>query len=294
MLKVWDIAAATVQISTNNPKLSAVGSNKFISSVNTVAFSPDGKTFLSGSLVGTALFDASTGQVIRFYNTTGSSRVLAFSPNGQAFAVASADQQLSPSFIGNVQIIDVASGNALVTIGQQIGGTTGLAFSPDGLSLATANMQNITLWDVSTGNKIRQFDIHNYVKDQEYATVLAFSPDRLTLVSGGGENQPWHGILKTWKVADASLINTAELAEPVQTITFNHAGNKIAVGSFGKNVYLYDAANLNLHTTYQAATQSQTANSGHLGTINSVAFSADDKTLFSGSRDQSIKQWSVQ
>ena len=293
LIKAWDISTGNVVFTTNNPQLSAIGSTKFTSPVSAVAYSPDSQTFIAGSHPGTALFDANTGKLIKlFIKSTPFSRSLAFSPNGKTFAVGSADQQLAPTHVGSIQIIQVETGNVLITIPQK-GNVTSVAFSPDGLSIATINQQEITLWDAATGQKIRNFDIHNYVKDQEYARAVAFSPDGKTLVTGGGENTPWHGIVKTWKVSDATLINTAQLSQPVETVTFNHAGDKIAVGTFGTDVYVYDATNLKLQTTYSGNKDSN-ATSGHTGTIHAVAFSLDDKTLFSGSQDQSIKLWQVQ
>jgi WD40 repeat protein len=292
LVKVWDIATGNVAFTTNNPQLSAIGSNKFTSPVSAVAYSPDGQSFLSGSYAGTALFNANTGKLIKLFNSTSFSHALAFSPNGKTFAVGSAGRQLPPNFVGNIQIIDIDTGAALVTIPQK-GNVTSIAYSPDGLNFATVNNQEITLWDATTGNKIRYFDIHNYIKDQEYATAVAFSPDGQTLVTGGGENEPWHGILRTWKVADATLINNIKVTQPVQTVAFNHAGNKIAVGEFGSSVTVYDATNLKLQTTFDG-NLNPNATSGHTGTIHSVVWSQDDKILFSGSRDQSIKLWSVQ
>jgi WD40 repeat protein len=292
LVKVWDIATGNVAFTTNNPQLTAIGSAKFTSPVSTVAYSPDGQSFLSGSYAGTALFDANTGKLIKLFNSTSNSHALAFSPNGKTFVVGSAGIQFPPNFVGNIQIINIDTGAVLITIPQK-GNVTSVAYSPDGLSFATVNNQEITLWDTATGNKIRYFDIHNYIKDQEYATAVAFSPDGQTLVTGGGENEPWHGVLRTWKVADATLINSIKVAQPVQTVAFNHAGNKIAVGEFGSSVTVYDANNLKLQTTFDG-NSNPNATSGHTGTINAVTWSQDDKTLFSGSQDQSIKLWGVQ
>ena len=293
LIKAWDISTGNVVYTTNNPQLSAIGSTKFTSPVSAVAYSPNGQTFLAGSYPGTALFDANTGKLIKlFIKSTSFSHTLAFSPDGKTFVVGSADKQLAPTHIGSIQIIEVETGNVLITIPQK-GNVTSVAYSPDGLSIATINGQEITLWDAATGQKIRYFDIHNYVKDQEYASAVAFSPDGKVLVTGGGENTPWHGILKTWKVSDATLINTTELSQPVETVMFNHAGNKIAVGTFGKDLYVYDATNLQLQTTY-SGNQNPNATGGHTGAIHAVAFSLDDKTLFSGSQDQAIKLWQVQ
>jgi WD40 repeat protein len=292
LVKVWDIATGNVAFTTNNPQLTAIGSAKFTSPVSMVAYSPDGQSFLSGSYAGTALFDANTGKLIKLFNSTSYSHALAFSPDGKTFIVGSAGIQFPPNFVGNIQIIDIDTGTALITIPQK-GNVTSVAYSPDSLSFATVNNQEITLWDTATGNKIRYFDIHNYIKDQEYATAVAFSPDGQTIVTGGGENEPWHGVLRTWKVADATLINSIKVAQPVQTVAFNHAGNKIAVGEFGSSVTVYDASNLKLQTTYDG-NLNPNATSGHTGTINAVVWSQDDKTLFSGSQDQSIKLWKVQ
>jgi WD40 repeat protein len=68
-----------------------------------------------------------------------------------------------------------------------------IAISPDGKRLVSGGADNnIIVWDMNTGNKLKQFTGH-----YEGVLALAISPDGYTLVSGGGDN-----LIKIWRVQD--------------------------------------------------------------------------------------------
>jgi WD40 repeat protein len=117
--------------------------------VNTLAFSPDGKTLASGSMDKTIiLWDVASSQPLAppLTGHTASVWSVAFSPDGQTLA--------SGSFDTNIILWDVASGQPF---GSPLTGHTGtvysVAFSPDGQTLASGSADGtVILWDLDFGS----------------------------------------------------------------------------------------------------------------------------------------------
>jgi RNA polymerase sigma factor (sigma-70 family) len=149
-----------------------------------LAFTPDGKTLLSGSADHTNdilyLWDATTGRELRQIKQPASR--LAVSPDGRTLATLSRDR--------NMHLWDITSGKELRRI-DKAGGC--MAFAPDGRSLATGDgLAVIHLWELATGAERRSLLGHESDRDGENSvssgvTSLAFSADGKTLISGGGD-----------------------------------------------------------------------------------------------------------
>src|SRR5262249_37781329 len=80
----------------------------------------------------------------------------------------------------DVQVIDVASGRVVRTLVGHTDSVECVAFSPDGLRIATASDdRTIKLWDAETAQEVLTLRDHTAA-----VTCVAFSPDGLRLVSG--------------------------------------------------------------------------------------------------------------
>src|SRR5262249_52500391 len=106
---------------------------------------------------------------------------VAFSANGQVLVSASAD---------SVKVWNPGATPEKLTLLGHAGGVPGVAFSPDGKLLASASKDfTFTLWDTSTGNRIRSFPaVANYPQS------VAFHPGGRILATGethGGSVQLW-------------------------------------------------------------------------------------------------------
>jgi WD40 repeat protein len=121
-------------------------------SIVAVAFSPNGKMFVTGGYGQTALlWNAKNHRRIGAPMSVGSgfdlARAVAFSPDGKTLAIAAGDQ---------VQLWNVATqqpDGAVIVAGD--GGGAAVAFSPDGQLLATADADGtVLLWDVATQQQI--------------------------------------------------------------------------------------------------------------------------------------------
>jgi WD40 repeat protein len=166
--------------------------------VNTVAFSPNGRFLVTGSggpfagsgEIGT--WDPDTGKEIDGMICHGIVTSVAFSPNGQRLAV---------NIEGSLWILDATVKHKVYQIIEHAGGGWGhgVAFSPDGRWVATANPgANAQIWEVNTGQKILQ------MKHDGSVTEVAFSPSGRWLMTASDD-----GTARVWLLLPEDLIAEA-------------------------------------------------------------------------------------
>jgi WD40 repeat protein len=161
------------------------------SSVSSVAFSPDGKTIVSGSNdMMVKLWDTATGREIRTFGDSSYVSSVAFSSDGTIVV---------SGFVNTgITLWDVATGSEIRNFGRS-SGIDRVAFSPDGKQIVSNFMdKTVKLWDATTGREIRTFSGHS-----KEVLAVAFSPDGETIVSGSDD-----GPLKLWDVVTGQEIRT--------------------------------------------------------------------------------------
>ena len=143
--------------------------------VRSAAFSPNGKTALTGGVDGTVkLWEVATGRELQsFASHQGSVLNVGFSPDGKV--------ALSGGVDGTVKVWEVASGRELRSfVGHRVG-VRSVAFSPDGkVALSGDSEGTVKLWEVANGRELRSVTGH-----QEHVFGMAFSPDGRFALSGG-------------------------------------------------------------------------------------------------------------
>ena len=139
--------------------------------VNSVAFAPDGKTFLSGSHDNTVrVWDSATGQCLCVCEGHRDDvNAVAFAPDGKSF--------LSGSWDSTVRVWDSATGQCLRVCEGYSGLVNSVAFAPDGKTFVSGSYDGtIRVWSTETGECLQVI--------QNYPGLIVFGCDMRGLHEG--------------------------------------------------------------------------------------------------------------
>jgi RNA polymerase sigma factor (sigma-70 family) len=250
-----------------------------------LAFAPDGKTVATETDDGTLrLWDVATAKLLhqgRLGGRQGGNMAsIAFSPQAASHLLAIASGRV-------IRLWDAAhlrDARTIVVEGEYP--PTGLAFSPDGTTLAagiaTAGAE-IRLWRVSDGTFLRRFKSG---KSTSVRQVL-FSPDGKLLAAEGYQGPLVLFDARSGKELD-SLGNEANLVKAVwgcdTPMAFSPDSRSLAAIGAYESLHFWDLATGKDRLGTPEA---------HLGAVHALAFPADGKTLISGSTDWTVRIWDL-
>ena len=200
--------------------------------VRWIAFSPDGK------LAATAHGRWTTTGCVRLWDAAEKSEIAEFPQERGASCVAfSADSKrlAFAGWDGKATIMEIASRE---TVEIKVGCVSRVAFSPDGKVLATATekSQEVTLWDVTDGKKIR--DLKGVLFRFQ---SVCYSPDgKLIAAAGGSFDGERDGRIVLWNVADGKQLKVIEGHDaPVYRLAFAPDSATLASASMDGNVCVW-------------------------------------------------------
>jgi serine/threonine protein kinase/WD40 repeat protein len=252
-----------------------------------VAIDPTGRWLATGSSKGRlSVHDFTMQAIVRNEFNLPPIHSLAFSPDGRWLAVGGEHS--------HIQIQDIRTGEIIAELRRRGGirsPVMGLAFSPDGLILASIDGP-ITLWETSTWRERSRWAKLMTTT----GTCLAYSPDGLTIASAdsrgvvtirdavsGHPRVDQRGMDMIWDSASATRRSDAQSGhtEEVNDLAYSPDGRVLAVASHDGTITLIDVETGRAHISL----------TGHKKAVLAVAWSPDGQTLASAGDDRKLRLW---
>lgn len=236
--------------------------------VDSVSFSPDGKTVITGNRSLINFWDMTSGEKFSNIETGSVISGLCLSPDGKYIAAAHRNQIVTLWNTFTRQQAGILTGHedAVITV----------SFSPDGKRLATGSRDHLTkIWDVATKQVFATLSGH-----ERRVGAVAFSPDGKYLATGSDD-----ATVKIWEMNSLREIMTlGKHGNQVWAVAFSPDGTRLASGSYDRTVIIWD---------WKTGADILTLR-GHAAGVKALAFSSDGKRLATGGSDNTIKLWDAE
>ena len=246
--------------------------------VHSLAFASDG-LLVSGGDDGTVrLWNVTTRQEVGtpLIGHVGAVDGVAVAARQATLASAGADDTIRLWSMPVAEGLASGSANNTRSLIVHHGVVRGIAFSPDGRTIASADLNGvIDLSDVATGRLLATPRL-----EPRGVLGVAFSPDGQTLAAAEA-----NGRVALWSPlrGQYALLSTGD-RKAVFSVAFDPTGRILAAGGADGLVHLWD---------FRRRLPAGHPLAGHTGPVYSVAFNPSGTLLASGSDDRTIRVWNV-
>lgn len=276
--------------------------------VHGVAFRPGGMTVVSAHGDGSVVLNSPDGtQLPLSSGHTDAARSLAIAPSGLIAASGGADKKVVLWQLSDGEVVRTFEGHK-----EQV---NSVAFSPDSATVATLDDKTVRIWHVADGDEVDSRSL------ESPGRVVAFAPDGAIIAAALDDGSIW-----VWRWQDVTTIATLKYdsQNPIRGLTFTPGGNELITIWDGKSadrwtlpngsrqiIIILDAPTISLALSPDGQTLaigSETGRiwllraadgtplkdlDGHMGRVNSLAFSSDGTRLASGGADGTVRLWGV-
>jgi len=239
-----------------------------ISLVESLAFSPDGKTLVTGAYQELKFWDATAGTLKQ--TVTGfADRVVAVAYSADGKSIATGGGAATED--GEVKLLD-AAGKILLDMKPTHSDTVfGVCFSPDNTKLATCGADKfVKVWEMPGGKFLKSFEGHTH-----HVLDVGWKPDGKFLASAGADNN-----VKVWdyeKGEQARTINAHQ--KQVTRLVFVGKTPTFLTASGDTSVKLWNIDNGGNQRTFAGGTDF----------LYAVAASADGKLVAAGGEEGTVR-----
>jgi len=185
----------------------------------TAAFSPDGHKFALGSYTKARIFDIANGSIFKEIQHDDQIFTLAFSPDGSKLAIGGKNRKATIYAISNIDIVTFVEEERVET----------LAFSPDGINFVVGEGNRAVVYDSYSTGKIHVFNQDSRVN------AAAFAPNGDFIAINSHKTF-------IYDISCNSVVFSIDSGEAWK-ICFSPDGDRIAIISVSKKVFLYDLSN---------------------------------------------------
>lgn len=196
----------------------------------------------------------------------------------RAVVISPTNRMIAAGFGNQVHLFDAKTGAHLRTLAPaHSADVEALAFSPDGVTLASGSLREVVLWNVATGQRRASVDgfAHRVVS-------LDFSPDGKLLATAGGAPTV-DGEVKLLDVGRGKIVR--ELKSPhsdtVYGVRFSPDGNMLATCGADQAIRIFQVGDGKLLKTLE----------GHTHHVLDVDWRSDGRILASAGADKKVRLW---
>jgi serine/threonine protein kinase len=220
---------------------------------------------------GSASSSATNPTLVLYRGHTDTVNALAWSPDSQSIASASADQ--------TVQIWSAQTGNKAYTRNENTP-VHAVSWSPDGSYLISGGTGEYVFWRASDAA-----DAGNHVYFSSTVDALAWAPntggDQSALYVAVGLREDGIVLIQDGVRTDSTSLKYQ--TDGITSLAYSPDGWYLASGSLDQSVVIWDVSNSNraVYTVYH----------GHTASVTSLTWLADGVYLASGSTDQTVRVW---
>jgi len=209
IILLWDIASGAYRECTGHTK-----------QINALAFSPDGKYFVSASVDKTIIkWNVETGQEIQSIECDLGGNT-SFSPDTRQVVTASSGS--------NIRIFDATNGKPIRTIS---GKAIKLTYSPDGSRIAAFDNSRIRIIDAQNGREL--FTLTGHESSSNFN--LLFSPDGNRLISSSQDNIIIWNLSNGWELGRKNVSS----GRGISSLVISPDGKYIAIAKSTNSIVIW-------------------------------------------------------